>query len=120
MITKLKITDYDIPPPQYRSHNPIKCALYRGFYYRDGGDREFKDGGYQGKVTFDVVEQCYWVWTGEYGRPLLKAGELLHAWLSAWYHGKDIFPITINFTEDNAEVECQDGDKFLSFWRVHD
>ena len=120
MITKLKITDYDIPPrdrQRYNFNNPITLALYRGFYYRDGGDRELKEGGFQGKVAFDVVNQCYWIWTGEYARPPLKAGELLHAWLSAWYHNKDIFPITICFTDDTADVECEDRDTFLSFWQ---
>ena len=124
MLTKLKITDYDIPPrgsgKQSSHNNPIKCALYRGFYYRDGGDREFKEGGFQGRVGFDVVNQIYWIWTGETARPSLKVGELLHVWLSAWYHGRDIFPITITFTEDTAEVECEDREAFLSFWGTDD
>ena len=119
MITKLKITDYDIPPRgsgQRGNHNnPIKCALYRGIYFRDGRNREFKEGGFQGQVEFDVVNQCYWMWTGE-GRPPLKAGELLHAWLSAWYHKKVVFPITIAFSEETAEIECEDRESFLSFW----
>ena len=117
MITKLKITDYDIPPldRDRRGGNPIVCALYRGIYYRYGIEQ--KRGNYQGQVKFDVPRQCYRIWTGEYDRPPLKAGELLHAWLSAWYHGRDVFPITICFTEETAEVECQDKQKFLSFWR---
>ena len=113
MITKLKITIEDIP--QHRSHNPILTALYRGIYYR--GNIESKQGSFQGKVDFDVVNQCYWISTGEYGRPLVKAGKLLHAWLSAWNHGKEIFPITIHFTENIAEVECEDSNQFLSFWK---
>lgn len=113
MITRLKITDRNIP--QYRSHNPIVSALYSGIYYR--GDIESKRGNLQGKVEFDVVNQCYWIWTGEYGRPPVKAGELLHVWLSAWFHGKSVFPITIKFTDDTAEVECSDREAFLAFWK---
>ena len=112
-LTKLKITDFDIP--QYRSDNPICLALYRGTYYC--GAVEGKEASYQGKVKFDVLGQCYWVWTGEYGRPPVKAGELLQVWLSAWDHGKDVCPITIVFTDDTAEVECEDKDAFLSFWK---
>ena len=118
MITKLIVSDYDIPNRQQmrgNHNNPIKSALYRGVYSARGVEQ--KEGHYQGKVKFDVPRQCYWIWTGEYARPPVKAGELLHAWLSAWYHGKDVFPITLNFTEDTAEVEGRDRDKFLSFWK---
>ena len=118
MITKLKITDYDIPPRNRdrQGGNPIATALYRGIYYRYGVEQ--KRGGYQGQVKFDVVNQCYWIQTGKYARPRVKAGALLHVWLSAWYHNKAVFPITICFTDDTAEVECADRDAFLSFWEV--
>ena len=113
MITKLKITEAHIP--QHRSDNPICLALYRGMKNAKGDDYFY--GDYIGKVAFDVVQQCYWIWTGEYGRLPAKAGELLHGWLSAWYHGKEIFPITIRFMGDTAEVEVEDKGAFFSFWQ---
>lgn len=112
-ITKLQVTAVHIPSS--RSDNPIVSALYRGMKDAKGADYFYGDS--QGKVEFDILNQCYWIWTGEYDRPPVKAGELLHAWLSAWYHGKQIFPIRINFTEDTAEIACGDKTAFLSFWR---
>ena len=113
MIRRLKITKDHIP--QHRTDNPICLALYRGITYTRGPDYFY--GNYQGKVKFDVINQCYWIWTGEYGRPSMKAGKLLQAWLSAWNHGKAVsVPVIINFIENTAEVECEDRGTFLSFW----